>query len=380
MGDDRPPCYWDETERWPEGDSKKLVVRASAIGHPCMWELIAAAQNVDSSGAPLWMKKAFQEGHLAEPGIVRQLIEEYEVQFESHQDEGELVILMALDGTVVVMRYHPDGVGMVDLHRVLPNDFPVSYSIRVVVEIKNLSDVLWQRAVRHGVQTTIADYPWQLSGMMIKEGLPGLWVARNKGKFEKDGNGVRREVYTPDKGKLFFQYVPTPLVEFSEFEEKAQEILEGVRGEDLLTSDRRCDDAKHFPCLFRHVRPEPSESESEIELREDGSMAKKKARITWEPEGEMREKVDEVVKRLRQYKGQIAEAQEGYEREAAVLDALIPEGMEAVRTDTFEFNVANSHATRTAWDEMPQELKDELARYKTSEVTGRHTRDYKRID
>lgn len=358
MGDDRAPVYYE---------GSKLVIRASAIGHPCMWELIAAGQGVDSSGAPAWMKRAFQEGHDAEPLIVRFLQEAHAFEFESHQEQGELVLWKSADdlSPVVVMRYHPDGIANVpDLFMYEHTDCPemIADYKTVVVEIKNLSDGLWQQAVRHGVESTIADYKWQLSGMMIKENLPGLWVCRNKGKRVK---GVK--VPCADEGKYYYQYVPEPLVRPQAFYEKGWAIKEGVDGEDLLTSDRPCDDINHFPCLYRHVRPEPEE-----ELLKDNEV--------WLVPEELEETVDEDAKEYVYLKGQIAEMSDRLEAARDRLVARAPEGVKAIQTSKWRVPVRDSHATGYKWDEMPQALKDQLAEFKKSGKTGRHIRDLKRLD
>lgn len=366
MGDDRTPVYYE---------GERLVIRASAIGHPCMWELIAAGQGVDSSGAPAFMKKAFQEGHDAESLIVKELEEKYGFLFiaGSAQKQDELLLDDELSGPYegsIVVRYHPDGIAEVmngflnhigvGLHRTY------QWGEVVVVEIKNLGDDWWQRAVKSGVESTIADYPWQLSVMMINEQLPGLWVCRNKGKKVKG-----KKVFCADEGKYHFQFVREPLVGYQDMRLKGRAIKEGVDGEDLLTSDRPCDSPDHFPCLYRHVRPEPEEG---------GSMGVRGSEDVWDVPPELEEELEEALREHLLFKGQADESAARAKAATQRVVEMIPEGVKKVRTSKRTFNVADSRSNTVAWDDMSDELRRAVSNYKRSKVTGRHVRDFKRSD
>lgn len=254
-GDNRPPAYYEEIN-----GKTVLVIRASAIGHSCLWELIAAGQGIEPSPIPDWLQRAFDEGNAAEPVIIERLISDHQFTFLSQQDEGELWL-----SDDVLIRFHPDGIANLSSGFIMEylSKYAKDSSIplrTVVVEIKALSDSLWQTAKSKSVGNTIDEYQWQLSVMMHETGLPGLWVALNKGGPVGE-NGLRE--LTPDTGKLLFELVREPPVSIEEIQLKASLIKQGVEDEDILTSDRKCGDLNHFPCHYLHLRPEPEPGEAE---------------------------------------------------------------------------------------------------------------------
>lgn len=228
MSDDRPPVYWEDGV---------LVIRASAIGTSCLWELVAAGQGYEQGPVPDWLQRAFDEGTQLEPVILARLEVDHGIEYASHQDEGELRI----DDTLII-RYHSDGLGYLRPHELR------------VIEAKALTNELWHRAVRHGVGSVMDEYPWQLSVMMHGEGLPGLWVAYNKGTSPVNEMGDRELCL--DEGKIYVQSVPEPPIPLSDIVAKALQVRELVLGDDILESGRPCDSPDHFPCRYLHIRPE----------------------------------------------------------------------------------------------------------------------------
>lgn len=215
QGDDRPPAYW-------EGDT--LIIRCSAFGG-CIWELIASAQEYPPGSFPQVLVKAFQEGKEAEPLVLREL-EQNGFALEGLQEEEHLRV-----APNALIRFHPDAKGSSPF-----------YDGQHVIEVKAFGKDLFERAQRHGVQSTIPEYSWQLSIMMIRYNLPGLWVVHNKAYGE------------PRFEDLLIQRIPEPLIPRHAILTRAATIMEGIE-DDVL--DRPCDDPKHWPCRYLHLRPEP---------------------------------------------------------------------------------------------------------------------------
>lgn len=332
MGDNRPPVYI-------EGDN--LIIRASAIGHPCLWELIAAGQGEPMAPVPNVLRRAFDEGNLLEPVIIRRLERDYGFRFESHQSEGELWL-----GKGVAVRYHSDGVARVQTDAWHLSD-------RMVVEVKALSDALWQIARRHTVGGVMDEYNWQLSVMMEGEGLPGLWVAYNKG-LPPDENGNRPDC--PDAGKLLIQTVTDTPVSMTEIQLKASLIMEGVYGEPIISSDRECDTPDHWPCRYLSIRPEP-----------EGGSPRREVLI---PSDEEKAEFDRLVTEYKTFKGQYDEAKQRYE---AARDGITRMAGTAgfIQTDKFYIPVYQGTAGgNIAWSEVPKELLDKLEAYRKPKRKG----------
>jgi hypothetical protein len=381
MSDNRASVRW-EISHGGEGEDQSLIIRASALGHPCMWELIASGQGIDPGTLPKNMARAFQEGHDAEPLIIRDLEEKYGFIFHSRQHEGKLHLV----DNIYVM-YHPDGVGIVRgwflrqyCHiQIQPVDHETG--MKAVFEIKNLSNSLWWDAVKKGVEETITEYPWQLSAMMQGEGLPGLWICRNKGLPPDKETGVKP--YCEHEGKLHFQFVDMPFITHDEMVEKALLIKEGVLGEDLRTSDRPCDTPNHFPCRFLAVRPEPEPGQGRDgeEVGGEGMGASGVLHVS----GEDAKVLDEDIRQYLFLKGQ---AKENKERQDAIRDRIIETGTrllgrtpEEIQTDKWRVPVKPSYSSGYEWDKMSPELKRAVEKYKKKgKVTGHHVRDIERLD
>lgn len=334
MGDDRPSCYYEDDV---------LIIRASAIGSSCLWELVAAGQGYAPSPVPDFLQRAFDDGNRLEPVIVTKL-EEAGHRIFGKQDEGELVI-----SPTIKIRYHPDG---------------LTYwkESATVVEIKALSDVLWQKAARWSVGDCIGEYKWQLSVMMIAEGLPGVWVAFNKGNSNGDP--------APDAGRLLYESVPVPPISYEDIVKKAEQIKELIDGEDLMVSGRECDDTNHFPCRYLHLRPEDNEgwlSNMATNTDDEDSPAPAPtinmidATLSVDDEDKQKE-IDFLVREYLVNKGIVDEAKDKQDK---ARDSLIELSKfhKKLMTDKWLVPIIKGTNTSPDWASMPEELKAEVNKY-----------------
>jgi len=330
VGDDRPSCYY-------EGDT--LIIRASAIGSSCLWELVAAGQGYPQSPVPDFLQKAFDDGNSLEPVIVS-MLEEAGHRIFGKQDEGELQV-----ASDVVIRYHP-------------------------VEIKAIADAGWQKAARYSVADYISEYAWQLSVMMIAEGLPGVWVAYNKG----NSNGKP----CADKGRLLYETKLVPPISREEIVKKALLIKELIDGEDIMVSGRECDDPDHFPCRYLHMRPEANESEGWLTMSDTPTESIVMIDATLSIDDEEKQKhIDFLVREYLVNKGIADEAKA---KQDAARDELIElsKNHKKVMTDKWLIPVVKGTNTSPDWAAMPEELKEEVNKYKKS-TEYRYLRDIKNL-
>lgn len=351
-GDNRPPVYWDE--------DGFMFIRASAIGNSCLFELVAAGQGYPAGNLPANMVRAFGEGHDLEPKVLEMLASAGWV-IQERQIEGELVL-----PNKIVVRFHPDMVGLA----------PVSNE-QMVVEVKALSDGLWQRVIRNGLawweeedgqkvlKSIIDEYPWQAAAMSHGMRLPLMWVCYNKG-FPPD-QVTGEKPYCKDEGKLFMQYVETPFVSREEIVSKAQQVRSLVEGPDILDNDYSCTDFKHYPCRYLHLRSEPEDEdvlESSVALRTtsvDPAL------------------IDELTQQLRTYKGVMDEAKGKYEAARDRLIQLAGDKKGMLLTETWRVPVYESSNKHLAWDEMDQETR-ELVQSFMRKKTYRYISNVKRLD
>lgn len=344
MSDNRPSCYYETNET--TGDTQ-LVIRTSAIGSSCLFELIASGQGYEPSETPAFLQRAFDAGNELEPVIIGMLEDEGYIVL-GKQEEGELVVE---DGLII--RFHPDG--YINHSNPEHPDHPTR-----ILEVKALSDVLWQKAARGSVGDTIDEYNWQLSVMMHKDNLPAMWVCYNKGN--SDGSECE------DKGKLLFERVETPPIKLFDIEERARRVKHEIESEDVLVSGRPCDDPTHFPCRFLHLRME-DEGGQEVAIDQ--------AILTIE-DAELAEEVDRLTKEYVYCKGQIDELKP---KQDAARDRLIEiaAGHKKVVTDHWVVPVVNGANSSIAWHEVPPELKAQIDEYKRK-TTYKYIRGAKRLD
>lgn len=335
MGDNRPPVYIEDDDF----GHHTLIIRASAVGHPCLWELIAAGQGEPMQPVPATLQRAFDEGNELEPVIIQKLKDEYGFVFHSHQEEGHLWL-----SENVAVRYHSDGIATDT------NPSSTTRSFTFVVEAKALSNELWLQAKRTSVGDIIDEYKSQLSVMMHAEELPGLWVAYNKGlPPDKDGNRPP----CPDQGKLLLEYVYTPPVSIEEIQLKASLIKEGVYGEEVITSDRQCDSPDHWPCRYLNIRPQPEDrgEAREIFIPSDTEAANR------------------LITEYVAFKGQADEAKARY---TAARDELIRmAGTKAayIQTDRWLVPLVNGTSVSTNTSAMSPELLKVIEKYKVRKPT-----------
>lgn len=326
MGDDRPPVYYEDNV---------LIIRASAIGTSCLWELVAAGQGYDQSPVPDTLQAAFDEGHRLEP-IINEHLESMGYEITGHQDEGHLVIAPNL-----VIRYHPDGfINWKDGLRIL--------------EDKTMADSSWQRAVRGSVGDIFSEYNWQISVMMhAQQGMKAVWAAWNKGN--SDGSP------TPDKERIHFEPVDTPPISLTQIAEKAMLIRGLVEGEDIVVSGRPCDDPSHYPCRFLYLRPEAET------VNMDG--------VVEIPDSEQ-EEVDRLVREYLMFKGQMDEAKTKMDAAKTALIERAGSGAK-IQTDQWIVPVVNGKNVSPDWAAMPEEIREEAKKYK-KETPYKYLKNIKR--
>lgn len=345
MSDNRPPVYWEDDE---------LIIRASAIGGSCLFELVAAGQGYELLPVPPKLQRAFDAGNYWEPIIIKRLEDEYQFIFQSTQGEGNLKL-----GPLTTMRYHPDGISFIGSEfwlqvgynkNIRRRKFPTDElpPRKVVVEIKALSDVLWQKFVKGGMETVIDEYPYQLSGMMHDTGLPGLWVGYNKGITE-DENGYKAPC--KDEGKLYFQLVMEAPVPLSDLIDIATQVRELVTGDDILDTQRACDDYNHWPCRYLYLRPEggrdmgTSDEDILVIGAEDQDEVDKLFRDYYLFKGQ----ADENKKRADYFKQRILEVAGTHNR---------------ITTDKWDVPIVSSSSSKIVWDEMNPEEKELMEKFK----------------
>lgn len=323
MGDDRPPVYY-------EGDV--LIIRASAIGSTCMWELVAAGQGMPLSDVPTALQAAFDEGHRLEP-IINQMLDDMGYRITGEQVEGELVITPTLK-----IRYHPDG--YIDHGINEPGPFRI-------LEDKTMANDSWQKAAKGSVGDIFAEYNWQLSVMMWANydgaPMPALWVGYNKGN--SDGSECL------DQGRLLFQKVDVPPIDITELRAKALMIQSLVEGDPIMDSPLTCD-YTHYPCRFLAFRPE---NESKVDV---GNVPE-----NVEVPEDKREEVDNLVRQYLHNKGIVDEAKQKQDEARDALLALAGPNKKLL-TDRWIIPVITSSNSTYDWASVPEPLKKELAKYK----------------
>ena len=310
-GDNRPPVYFEDID-----GRQVLIIRASAIGSSCLWELVAAGQGYEAGPLPDNLVRAFAEGNDLEP-VVISMMEQGGTTYESHQAEGMLWL-----SDEVAIRYHPDGITRTS-----------------VDEVKALSDPLWEQAVKTSVGEVIDEYAWQLSVMMHDTGLPGRWIAYNKGGTLDPETGEREA--TPSKGKLHIEQVENPPVSLDEIKLKASIIKVLVEGEDILMTDRQCDDPSQWPCRYLHIRPEPEEQNVDH----------------YYPEGEEADEIDKTIKSYLKFKGMEGEAKEQKNRYRDTLVNAHPSA-KAIVTDQYQVPIVRGKKSRIAVENMTAEERE----------------------
>jgi hypothetical protein len=362
VGDNRPPVYWEEDKNGQQW----LIIRASAIGTTCLWDLAAAGQGYEPAPLPDVLVRAFREGHELEPVVLAKM-ENEGWQVGNRQREGEL----ELPGHIKI-RYHPDGVGWIKTDRAL-----FSTDIHII-EVKALSHDLWLRAARTSVGEVMAEYKWQISVMMHNENLSGMWVAYNKGTPPINDMGDRE--LCADEGKLIYEHVAVPPVSYSDIVERAFQVKQLVEGQDILESGRPCDDPQHWPCRYYLIRPavEDSGDGGEAVRKTKTGTVRRTLTVDQARDGE----VDRLVREYLHAKGIIDEAQSQFDRaKEALLE--IGTGYTLIETGQWSIPIVSGSSSSTDWGSMPDEDRKELKRLlgeysKKSEY--RYIRSIKRRD
>jgi hypothetical protein len=358
-GDNRPSVYWEEID-----GQVFLIIRASAIGHPCLWELTAQGQGHDQGNMPAFMRRAFKKGQELEPVVLRRLHDEYGYREFTAQMEGHLIL-----PENIMIRYHPDGIGQF-------MDPPHDWLGPLVVEVKALRHENYEKAAQGHVGDVVKEYPWQLSVMMHAEKLPGMWVAIDKGWPPDPETEIKPKC--EGEGRLYLDPVPTPPISLKEITEKALKIKELVLGEDVLTADWGCTSPDHFPCRYQHLRPEPEEREDDgWGDKGEGGVGKV---VHLDSDSEEGREFDQMVRDYILHHGHAKEAKDRADALKEKIIAYTGIGTEKVITDKFAVPIRTNTTSKIHWDQMPPELKEKLQQYIEKKKTAPFIQNVKGLE
>lgn len=369
MSDNRPsvyyePVYDNDATATSVPIGERMVIRASAIGGKCLWELGAAGQGIDPGPLPENIARAFREGDMYEPIVLNRLKQMgWVLDTSEAQSEANLVLMEDL-----IVRSHPDGIGYQQLspdhhcdRRCAVSHNRLSGALiggLYIVEVKALADSTFDSAVRHGVGS-IFDYDWQASVQMHTRDLPLVWVCLNKDDIKKRG-------LSESEARLYIEYCEAPPISLSDIRAKALAIREVVEGDDILSAGRPCDDPGHFPCLYINVRPESED--------DDGDKLQGLLDV---PEAD-RGRVDQLITEYVRYKG---EADESAQRRDAARDALlglVGDDHAGLATDQWIAPVVRSTQSNVDWSQVPANVKRIVDEAKVSKPKKPYFRDIKR--
>lgn len=354
--DNRPGVYWEDVD-----GELFLIIRASSIGNPCLFELAAAGQGHDQVQLPGFMRRAFGEGHAREAEAIEKLRMEYGYVHTTAQSEGHLII-----PPNIMVRFHPDGEG----HFVEP---PYDALGPCGIEVKWLRHESWLKATGPGgsVADIVKEYKWQISLMMHATRKPFVWVAGNKGFPPDKETGVKP--YCEDEGKLGIEVVEWPPVSLAEIREKAEKIRELVLGEDVLTGDLECTDVTHFPCRYLHLRPEPEL----LDTGDAGGENDMAEVLQLDSDSEEGQELDQLVRDYVYHHGHAKEAKARADALKAEILARAGSGVQRIQTDKFVVPIQTNTTTKIHWDEMSPELKRAVEKYVEKKKTAPFIRDVK---
>lgn len=365
LGDNRPSVYWEEID-----GEVFLIIRASAIGHPCLWELTAQGQGHDQGNLPAFMRRAFRKGQELEPVVIQALKDEYGYLEQSAQIEGHLIL-----PENIMIRYHPDGIGLFE-------KAPYDYIGMCVVEIKALRHESYDKAAQGHVGDIVEEYPWQLSVMMHGERLPAMWVAVDKGHPPDPETGIKPVV--EGEGRIYMDPITTPPISLADITLKALKIKELVLGEDVLTADWGCTSPDHFPCRYLHLRPEPEDEggggASEQGGRDVGDTPSKQSVVQMDSGSDDGKEMDQLVRDWLLHHGH---AKESKDRADALAEEILQRaGAETTKilTDKFMVPISQNSYTSIQWDQMPPELKEQFQAYIEKKKTKRFLRNVKGLE
>lgn len=164
MVDNRPSVYLEDGV---------AIYRASALGHQCPTQLVAARLGYSPAPVPAWLQTRYDEGTEAEPIIIERLRRELGWEVTGDGDDNQLELEIPV-GASAKIRLHPDGLARIPDQKV--SDF--------VLEVKAFGDDYWERFVREGVEG-FPGYAVQTSLEMAATGRPCLFVVAHKpGRME----------------------------------------------------------------------------------------------------------------------------------------------------------------------------------------------------
>jgi len=238
-GDDRRSAYFEDIiddAGMPTGN-KRIVFRCSQFGK-CATDLILFLRGEHTGLQPGPQMEAWvEEGNVLEPVVLERLVKLGWTLEGRGQEETELVV-----GHNILIRLHPDEIGSHPEHG------------RRVIEVKSASKDRFRLARRKGVSALFPEYSVQMSVMMRRYGLPGMWVVVEKVRDE--------ETNEVTAGELHFEWVDTMPVAFTYLVKRANMIAKAARNRELPD----CENLRQYPCPFHYMRPEEEREDPEAEV------------------------------------------------------------------------------------------------------------------
>jgi hypothetical protein len=222
MSDNRPSVYVEDGT---------AIYRASALGHQCLTQLVAARMGYAPTAPPAWLLSRYDEGTAMEPVIIERLRREYGWVVTDDGDDSQMELEIPV-GSLAKIRLHPDGRATIPDQKV--NEF--------VLEVKAFGDDYWEKFQKLGV-AGFTGYAWQTALEMSATGLPCAFVVAYKpGRMED-------KTLNPDEyweTEIAFQFLEEPLVPISEIKAKVIKAEMAARKGEIPT----CDGKGFFPCAF----------------------------------------------------------------------------------------------------------------------------------
>ena len=243
LGDNRPPRYIEVSEDGTE----TVVYRASAIGSPCLREMVAWARGEYPEPLPDRMAVIFGEGTLMEP-VIREMYENQTGNEVINNDGLAEVFIGKKDGRRIVVRGSTDGDVIID------GD---GYNAGLW-ECKKVRESQWEDFLRKGVEFH-HNYPWQLAVYMLGREVDfAHFVGGKLVRVEHEGEGSYSyidEVYTH-----IITGLPIP---YKAIRDKVLKI-EQVIAEGFGPMEVEC--TVKYPCPFYKLHDPDDEEPDVIEL------------------------------------------------------------------------------------------------------------------
>lgn len=241
LGDNRPPRYIEVGEDGTE----TVVYRASAIGSPCLREMVAWARGEYPEPLPDRMAIIFGEGTLMEP-VIREMYENQTGNEVINNDGLAEVFIGKKNGRRIIVRGSTDGDVIVD-----------SESGVGLWECKKVRESQWEDFLRKGVEFH-HNYPWQLAVYMLGREVDFAHFVG--GKLLRDNDGVEEYSYISE---VYTHTITGPPIPYKAIRDKVLKI-EQVIAEGFGPMEVEC--TVKYPCPFYKLHDPDEEEPDVIEL------------------------------------------------------------------------------------------------------------------